>query len=209
MLKIENYKQDIKDVPNTIFKITDLKTNESFEIFYMNNLDLYWVLNSYKKKATFEIERTDLVLFRVFKELFDNLRTNKLFYYLKAKNSFFNKESHESYLKHIDKRLKPLMYDENSKTINFKSSDLKDWTRDSKRDYFEIKENENSYTLNFYNEGTINYEKCSVRINTNRSEYENLVCLFTHFYETLKDYYQCYQISLDDYSEAIKKLEKV
>ncbi len=202
MLVINSFKNNNIDTPNITFEITDLKTKESFKIFYSDNLDLYWFLNSNKESASFEIERSDLILFQVFKELFNNLRTNKLFYF---KNEFFDDEL---YMSHIN-RIKPLLYDENSKTINFKSSDLKDWTlRDGKRDYFEIIEKDNSYILTFYNEGKEKYDKCCVRINTNRSEYESLVFLFTHFYKTLKDYYQCYQISLDDYSDVIKKLEK-
>ncbi len=200
MLKIDTYKIDNRDVPKNVFKITDLKTNESFEIYYMDNLDLYWSLNSNKKIVTFEIERNDLILFCVFKELFNNLRTNKLF---KHDKNLFNDED----LNHINNRIKPLLYNDETKTINYKSFELKDWTcRDGKRDYFEIVENLNGYTLTFYDEGKEEYTECSIRMNTNRNEYESLIILFTNFYETLQDYYECYQISFDDYVEVIKKI---
>jgi hypothetical protein len=204
MLKLTKKNNGNYDKPNTTFIITDANTEASFQISYLDNGDLYWQNNSKIEKETFVIKREYLVLYHIFKQLFIDLDTNRLFKQDKEE-WFYDEEREKLYLKSLND-LKKLLYQQKEKQIKFKSCDLVDLNSSEKKfNYFEIKAKDKCFVLTFHNLGE---RKATIRINTNRCEYGNLVILFIEFYKRLNKYYDEYQITMDDYLEVIKPLEQ-
>lgn len=188
MLEVKKYENCNNSLmPNQSYKISNPYTNESFEIFYLDDADLCITSDSFCKEISFEIKKDDFILHNIFSELFENLKTNKIYKEFST--------SHE-YLKQID-GLKPKIYDENTKTLKVFSSEPVNFKYENNdiKDHFEITEKLGSFYFKIFNKGE-NYPIIKISL---RSEYKQLAYLFFAFYESFNKYYPYYQVSMEDY----------
>lgn len=185
-------------------KFTIQNKHQKFEIYYLDNQDLYFTTYTNLEKTSFQIERTDFELYRTCQNLFYHLQTNDLFI---KRMQETNDEFQREYLTEIN-RIKSTLYNKEKKTVTLISCEPID-TETQEYCSLSIIEHQKSYEMVFHKPKKT--KSCSIRVNTNRSIYKPLTALFTNFYQDLMFYNDNYQYSIEDYIdvENIKQYKKL
>ena len=169
--------------------------NETFEISFQNNLDLYfrYIPKNNKKIHTFVITKENYFLYSLFNELYNNIKNNNPYNEKNSYNTYYYNDAHK------------LLFKDN-KVI---------WMSDDflleSASYIKLEKNKDNYLLTFRKskeKNSLYMPTFTVRISNSGSRYNPFNILFMNLYFKLIDYNPKYhQIHLEEIEYQKKTLK--